>query len=264
MKLFGTIFFFLLVLLAVSIRAEEEFDEDVGDLADEGEAEIEGEDEAVALDDDEGEIDEEDELENVQVSIQNYFPESTVTAGKVSELLVSVKVSKDAVDEYTFGTIEGGFHYPQDWSYKVQNFSAIRYNRKLGAGEEATFMYPFMAAELAGGRSYGLQINLHYQADSSPPRYESAAVFNETVEVAENMDNAAAEQFFMFLTLAGFAAIGFAYFASKVNNKKKPAVVVETGTSGNPDSSWIPEQHLKKKVAGSPKTSPNARRRKAD
>ena len=27
MKLFGTIFFFLLVLLAVSIRAEEEFDE---------------------------------------------------------------------------------------------------------------------------------------------------------------------------------------------------------------------------------------------
>ena len=97
-----------------------------------------------------------------------------------------------------------------------------------------------------------------------PPRYESAAVFNETVEVAENMDNAAAEQFFMFLTLAGFAAIGFAYFASKVNNKKKPAVVVETGTSGNPDSSWIPEQHLKKKVAGSPKTSPNARRRKAD
>lgn len=76
-------------------------------------------------------------------------------------------MSKDAVDEYTFGTIEGGFHYPQDWSYKVQNFSAIRYNRKLGAGEEATFMYPFMAAELAGGRSYGLQINLHYQADSS-------------------------------------------------------------------------------------------------
>ena len=46
----------------------------------------------MALDDDEGEIDEEDELENVQVSIQNYFPESTVTAGKVSELLVSVKV----------------------------------------------------------------------------------------------------------------------------------------------------------------------------
>ena len=69
---------------------------DVGDLADEGadDAEIEGEDEPMALDEDEGEIDEEEELENVQVSIQNYFPESTLTAGKVSELLVSVKVNK--------------------------------------------------------------------------------------------------------------------------------------------------------------------------
>merc|ERR1712176_296379 len=232
MKLFGTIFFFLLVLLAVSIRAEEEFDEDVGDLADEGEAEIEGEDEAVALDDDEGEIDEEDELENVQVSIQNYFPEATVTAGKVSELLVSVKVSKDAVDEYTFGTVEGGFHYPQDWSYKVQNFSAIRYGRTLTAGQEATFMYPFMAAELAGGRSYGLQINLHYQDNASPPRFFSDAIYNETVEVNENMDNAAAEQFFMFLTFAAFGGIGFAFFASKFGTKKKaPVAVVETGTS---------------------------------
>ena len=61
--------------------------------------------------------------------------------------------------------IDGGFHYPQDWGYKVQNFSSIRYTRELSAGEEATFMYPFMAAELAGGRSYGLQLNLHYSAN---------------------------------------------------------------------------------------------------
>ena len=62
--------------------------------------------------------------------------------------------------------IDGGFHYPQDWGYKVQNFSSIRYTRDLEAGEEATFMYPFMAAELAGGRSYGLQLNLHYTNDA--------------------------------------------------------------------------------------------------
>ena len=61
--------------------------------------------------------------------------------------------------------IDGGFHYPQDWGYKVQNFSSIRYTRELSAGEEATFMYPFMAAELAGGRSYGVQLNLHYSAN---------------------------------------------------------------------------------------------------
>ena len=75
------------------------------------------------------------------------------------------QVDKEAVDTFTFLMIDGGFHYPQDWGYKVQNFSSIRYTRELSAGEEATFMYPFMAAELAGGRSYGLQLNLHYSAN---------------------------------------------------------------------------------------------------
>ena len=67
--------------------------------------------------------------------------------------------------------IDGGFHYPQDWGYKVQNFSSIRYARELNAGEEATFMYPFMAAELAGGRSYGLQLNIHYTNDARKSRF---------------------------------------------------------------------------------------------
>lgn len=270
MKLFGTLFFFLLVILAVTIRAEEEFDEEVGEEVDEGVVEEEGDegDEGI-VEMDEGEMEEEEEADDdsaVEVDIQNYFPESQITAGKLSEVLVSVKIKDDAIEEYTFGTIEGGFHYPQDWSYKVQNFSAIRYNRKLSAGQEATFMYPFMAAELAGGRSYGLQLNLHYQADTSPPRFYSDAVYNETVEVSENMDNAAAEQFFMFLTFAAFGGIGFLFFASKFGNKKKPAPVIETGTTASADSSWIPKEHLKSKENTSPKTSPkaNARRRKAD
>ena len=77
--------------------------------------------------------------------------------------------------------IDGGFHYPQDWGYKVQNFSSIRYTRELSAGEEATFMYPFMAAELAGGRSYGLQLNLHYSANQckffKPLRFTEFSIF---------------------------------------------------------------------------------------
>lgn len=271
MKLFGTLFLFLLVVLAVTIRAQEdEFDEEVGDAEVEEEAE-DGAEEAGMADDEMGVVEGDEELDedddsNVEVNIQNYFPEATVTAGKVSEVLVSVKIADSAVGEYTFGTIEGGFHYPQDWSYKVQNFSAIRYNRKLEAGQEATFMYPFMAAELSGGRSYGLQLNLHYQSDASPPRFFSDAIYNATVEVAENMDNAAAEQFFMFLTFAAFGGIGFAYFASKFGTKKKAAPVIETGTSATADSSWIPKEHMKPKTNTSPKTSPkaSARRRKAD
>ena len=185
--------------------------------------------------------------------------------------------------------IDGGFHYPQDWGYKVQNFSSIRYTRELSAGEEATFMYPFMAAELAGGRSYGLQLNLHYSANQckstyrifrsmsilrllwhfeirtlcsilAPPQYYSEAFYNETVEVAENMDNATAEHFFMFLTLVIFGGLVFLYFASKVA-PKKGKTVVETGTAVLSDSSWIPQEHMK---STTPTSSPNARRRKAE
>jgi len=270
MRLYRTLFLGL-VILAVSIRAEEEFDEEIGDL--DGDVDNDGDEplaaeepeevEEVVVPDDEPEEEAEDAVE---VNIQNYFPESVITAGKVSEVLVSVKIAEHAVEEYTFGSIEGGFHYPQDWSYKVQNFTAIRYNRKLVAGQEATFMFPFMAAELAGGRSYGLQLNLHYQSDQSPPRFYSDAIYNETVEVNENLDNRAAEHIFMFLTFAGFAGVGFAFFASKFGTKKKPVVVIETGTSATADSSWIPKEHMKKAVNTSPKTSPkaSARRRKAD
>ena len=50
----------------------------------------------------------------------------------------------------------------------------------------------------------------------APPQYYSEAFYNETVEVAENMDNATAEHFFMFLTLVIFGGLVFLYFASKV------------------------------------------------
>ena len=77
----------------------------------------------------------------------------------------------------------------------------------------------------------------------------------------ENLDNAAAEQFFMFLTFSGFAGIAFAYFTTKFGTKKKAAaVVVETGTTAGADQSWIPKEHLKS--GASPKTSPKSSARK--
>ena len=97
----------------------------------------------------------------------------------------------------------------------------------------------------------------------APPQFYSEAFYNETVEVAENMDNATAEHFFMFLTLCVFGGLVFLYFASKVAPKKKGAVV-ETGTANvQADSSWIPQEHIKKSST-TPTSSPNARRRKAD
>merc|ERR1712227_936894 len=161
MKLFKT-GLLMLAVVALAVNAEEEFDSEVedGNEVEEEEADDEG-------------------TGAPHVDITSYFPEAQVSAGKVSEVLVSVKVDKEAVDTFTFLMIDGGFHYPQDLGYKVQNFSSIRYTRELSAGEEAAFMYPFMAAEFA-----------------------------------ENMDNATAEHFFMFLTLVIFGGLVFLYFAS--------------------------------------------------
>lgn len=260
MKLLQKFLPLAILALAMVARAED-FDEEVGqdpeiiDIAD-------------VLDEDDGDdmglVDEEEE--DAEVQINTHWPDTTITAGKVSEVLVSVKVDPKAMNQYQFGIIEGGFHFPQDWSYKVQNFSSIKYNRELAAGDEATFLFPFVAAELAGGRSYGLQINLAYEADSSPPRRMFAAVVNQTVEVAENLDNATAEQFFIFLTFSAFAAVGFGLFASKFSGRKTKgaAPVVEVGTGGALDASWIPEQHKKGTASTSPKTSPQSRRRKVE
>jgi len=267
----------LLIAIAAIAHAEEDVDEEVIDgeiVVDEDDAgdEADAGDEGELADADEEEVFDDDESTGDRyVDIQSYFPEAQVSAGKVSDVLVSVKVDREAINKYTVHMIDGGFHYTENWGYKVQNFSSIRYARELTAGEEATFMYPFMAAELAGGRSYGLQLNIHYTNDASPPQVFSEAFYNQTVEVAENMDNAAAEQFFMFLTLVIFGGLIFVYFAAKVTPKKGSSgvttkSVVETGTgAGLADAaSWIPKEHMKTKTV-SPKTSPSAtRRRKAD
>ena len=102
--------------------------------------------------------------------------------------------------------------------------------------------------------------NFEYLYILAPPQYYSEAFYNETVEVAENMDNATAEHFFMFLTLVVFGGLVFLYFASKVAPKKSKTVV-ETGTAVLSDSSWIPQEHMK---STTPTSSPNARRRKAE
>jgi len=266
----------LLIAIAAIAHAEEDVDEEVVDgeiVVDDDDAGDEGEiaDDGELADADEEVFDDDESTGDRYVDIQSYFPEAQVSAGKVSDVLVSVKVDREAINKYTVHMIDGGFHYTENWGYKVQNFSSIRYARELTAGEEATFMYPFMAAELAGGRSYGLQLNIHYTNDASPPQVFSEAFYNQTVEVAENMDNAAAEQFFMFLTLVIFGGLIFVYFAAKVTPKKGSSgvstkSVVETGTgAGLADAaSWIPKEHMKTKTA-SPKTSPSAtRRRKAD
>lgn len=82
-------------------------------------------------------------------------------AGKPIYVMVGLhnKGDKDFIVE----TIDASFRYPQDYSYFIQNFTAISYNRVVSPGEEASFRYSFFPHESYGGRPFGLTILMFFK-----------------------------------------------------------------------------------------------------
>ena len=60
-------------------------------------------------------------------------------------------------------TVEATFHYPMDFSYVIQNFSAIQYAKVVKPKQQATVSYSFIPAEPFAGRPFGLSFNLAYR-----------------------------------------------------------------------------------------------------
>lgn len=50
-----------------------------------------------------------------------------------------------------------------DFSYHIQNFSTIQYERNVPPGYQATLSYAFIPADSFAGRPFGLSINLAYK-----------------------------------------------------------------------------------------------------
>lgn len=61
-------------------------------------------------------------------------------------------------------TVEAAFHYPQDFSYVIQNFSAIQYAKIVKPKQQATVSYSFVPAEPFAGRPFGLSVSLGYRS----------------------------------------------------------------------------------------------------
>ena len=68
-----------------------------------------------------------------------------------------------------------------DFSFHIQNFSAIAYHKTVKPGQEATVAYSFIPADAFAGRAIGLTINLNYR--DSEGNFYFDPVFNETVQV---------------------------------------------------------------------------------
>merc|ERR1711899_145969 len=181
-------------------------------------------------------------------------------AGKIVEFLVGFANKGDK--DFVVDSLEASFRYPMDFTYHIQNFSAIPYQKTVKPDQEATVAYSFIPADAFAGRPIGLSVNLAYR-DLDGNSYLDP-VFNETVQIVEFDEGFDTEVFFMYVTLAAgvFLVLFLIYTFLPGSKGKKSAPVskpVETGTTNDDvDYEWIPRSALK--TPGSNKTSPRQRK----
>jgi len=169
--------------------------------------------------------------------------------------------------DYVVDSMDASFRYAQDFSFHLQNFTAIAYNRVVKPKQEVTLAYQFFVSEAYSARPYGFTVNLFYR-DVDGNQYMNA-VFNETVSIIELDEGLDGETFFLYIFLAAvmvLVAVGaqqfFVSFSKKhisSSSKQKP----EMGTS-NPndvDYDWLPEETLNN-FNKSPKVRQSPRQRR--
>merc|ERR1712183_491570 len=181
-------------------------------------------------------------------------------AGKIVEFLVGF--ANKGLKDFVIDSIDASFRYPMDFTYHIQNFSAIAYQKTVKEGQEATVAYSFIPADAFAGRPIGLSINLAYR--DTEGNFFMDPVFNETVQIVEFDEGFDTEVFFMyvFLVAGSFLVLFLVYtFVGGSKGKKNVAVSksMETGTTNDDvDYEWIPRSALK--TPGSNKTSPRQRK----
>jgi len=180
-------------------------------------------------------------------------------AGQITEFLVGFTNKGD--QEMIVDSMEASLRYPMDFTFHLQNFSAINYVKNVKAKQQATVAYSFIAADAFAGRPIGLTINLHYR--DAAGNFFIDPVFNETVQIVEFDEGFDTETFFMYVCMCGLTVLLLFLVYNHLTGKKggsrsKP---VEKGTNENDvDFEWIPKSNLR--TPGSGKTSPRQRKSK--
>ncbi|KAK2566286.1 Translocon-associated protein subunit alpha [Acropora cervicornis] len=155
-------------------------------------------------------------------------------AGEVIKCLLGL--DNNGKNDFIVEIIEASLRYPQDYTYFIQNFTALQYNTVVQPGHQE-------------GKPY------------------MDAVFNETVNITESDEGIDGETFFLyvFLVAIGLLLLIGGHYALTSVKKKKPTVkpVIEMGTQQNNgiDYDWLPKEtttHFGGK--NSPRRSPRNRR----
>lgn len=194
-----------------------------------------------------------------------------IPAGEIAEFLVGF--SNKGSQEMIIETVEAAFHYPMDFSYVIQNFSAIQYSKTVKPQQQATVSYSFVPAEPFAGRPFGLSVSLGYR--DAEGRIFSEAVFNETVNIIEIDEGFDGETFFLVLIFAAIAILLLLLGQQTLSSfgKRRGGSRIETGTKGASsvsddgiDYDWLPKttlNELSKSPKSSPRRSPRLRKNKS-
>lgn len=261
----------------VLARAEEDgLEEDVLEDEEDGDATVETDDgmepgsEAMSV---ETEVTEEEEEEEKPLKpspdgdtyilfIQPNTP-NDLPAGKEVKFLVGF--ANKGSGDFIIESMDAAFRYPQDYSYYIQNFTALRYDHLIEPEKEATFEYSFIPSDTFSARPFGLTINLNYK-DSEGNMFQDA-VFNETINVVEPDEGLDGETFFLYVFLAAVAVlllVGIQQLLSSfgrkhITTKPKPPVEMGTQNKSDIDFDWIPKENLSSELNKSPRRSPKSK-----
>jgi len=173
--------------------------------------------------------------------------------------------------DFHIDTMDASFRYAQDFSFHLQNFTAIAYNKVVKPQQEVTLGYQFFVSEAYSARPYGMTVSLYYR-DTAGNQYMNA-VFNETVTIIELDEGLDGETFFLYVFLIAclvLIAVAGQQFAKSMKRKhlgssgKSSSKQVERGTS-NPndvDYDWLPQETINSlnKSPRTPKQSPRQRK----
>lgn len=251
-------------LLVCHVRGEED------ELEEEEEGVVEEEEGAEEVQDEEEVVEEDDGKRTTSADADTIIlftkPPGTsnmeLPAGQMSEFLVGFTNKGD--QEMIVDSMEASLRYPMDFTFHIQNFSAITYSKTVKPKQQATVAYSFVPADAFAGRPIGLTIQLNYR--DAAGNFFIDPVFNETVQIVEFDEGFDTETFFMYVCMIG-AVILLLFLAFDLLSGKKtgsrPKPVVETGTEADDgvDYEWIPKSALR--TPGSGKTSPRQRKKKA-
>lgn len=117
-------------------------------------------------------------------------------------------------------SLEASLRYPMDFTFHLQNFSALNYVKTVKSKQQATVAYSFIPADAFAGRPIGLTVNLHYR--DAAGNFFIDPVFNETIQIVEFDEGFDTETFFMYVCIFGLAVLclflGFNYLSGKLTH----------------------------------------------